>query len=247
MPRQKPYLAHELEYQRMKKQGVASWNERAGQDALDISTKHFLMDILKQPWLAKHGRVLELGCGTGPLLRWFGTKGWNGIGVDISDTAVKMARSQTQRHNIYFMVGDVTALTQIEDASFDLAIDGQCFHCLTALRDRTAFLREARRVLKPGGGLVLLTMAKPILRSRFRQKHGLIRNGCIYHAIPGAEQYQGSIKVEGKYYVPMRYIEHWQLTLKGLKQNGLVPKLFRVNLCHDDDPLSYLCVAAVKT
>ena len=72
----------------MKERGVRSWNERGvgGQPvrAVDPDAERFLDDVLAQTWAPRAGRALELGCGTGPMLRWLAERGFRGVGIDVS-------------------------------------------------------------------------------------------------------------------------------------------------------------------
>lgn len=60
-----------------------------------------------------------------------------------------------------FLHGDVLNLNEIEDASFDIALDGRCFHCIIGC-DLTQFLHIAHRILKPNGVLVIATMCNQV-------------------------------------------------------------------------------------
>ena len=50
----------------------------------------------------------------------------------------------------HFQTGNVLNLTWHASNSFDIVLDGHCFHCIIG-PDRAQFLREAFRVLKPAG------------------------------------------------------------------------------------------------
>jgi len=240
------YVAHETVYRRMRSQGVRSWGERGGYPELEAGTKRFLSDVLEQPWVAKRGRAIELGCGTAPILRWLHAKGWRGRGVDASRSAIAMAREQSRGTGLSFTVGDATDLEGVPPGSVDLAIDGECLHCLVQERDRSAFFREARRILKPGGCLVVRTMTLPILRGPYRKKHGVIRGGTIYREASDSREYEGARRIRGRWFVPQRFIEPWRAALSRMSSSGFEPRLFRLNVCTEADPISYLCVAAVR-
>lgn len=243
----KTYVIHEDVYRDMKKRSIRSWNQRTNIAPVEPATLRFLQDVLEQPWLAKRGHALELGCGTAPILHWLHTQCWSGVGVDISKTAIAMARQQSLSKRLKYHVDDVTRLSKLKDESFDLAIDGQCLHCLTDLADRTTFFKQAHRVLKPNGCLVIMTMSLPILPTVFRKMHGVIRKNIIYRESSSHKPYHGQIDIKGIPHIPVRFLENWRTTLKNLEKYGLFPKLIRVNLPHEKDPLSYLCVAAIKT
>ena len=56
-----------------------------------------------------------------------------------------------------FFVGDVCHIHQCQDATFELIVDGSCVHCLIDDARHLCFA-EVRRLLKPGGRLVIGSM-----------------------------------------------------------------------------------------
>ncbi len=61
----------------------------------------------------------------------------------------------------FFSYGDVLKLTEIPDASFDIALDGRCLHCIIG-SDRFLFLQTAHHILRPGGILIINTMCNEV-------------------------------------------------------------------------------------
>lgn len=105
-------------------------------------------------------RVLDLGAGPGisafVLARRFGDDA-RITGIDFSDRMVEIARRHHRERyahlrGIEFVQGDASAMP-FADAAFDVAF-GHSFLYLT--NDRRAVLRDVRRVLAPGGTLVLM-------------------------------------------------------------------------------------------
>jgi len=99
---------------------------------------------------APEARVLDAGCGTGGLLRRLAEteSRWQLEGLDFSEIAVETARARTGRP---VTLGSVTALP-FADGEFDAVVSCDVV-CQVA--DGRAALAEFRRVLKPGGALVL--------------------------------------------------------------------------------------------
>ncbi len=90
--------------------------------------------------------VISIGCGSGVDARWLKENGAaTVVGIDLSDGLIDIAKKKHQ--GIDFHVMDMEKL-DFEDASFDLAYSSLAIHYLD---DWTTALKEARRVLKPGG------------------------------------------------------------------------------------------------
>lgn len=96
--------------------------------------------------------VLDLGCGRGFLLRALRRElpSVRCIGVELSEMAVRELREDS----FEIFVQDVADRLPADDASIDLVIMGEV---IEHVFDPDACLEEARRVLRPGGTLVLTT------------------------------------------------------------------------------------------
>ncbi len=234
--------AHEDQYRLIRERGLGSWNALRGLPDIEPAVERFLTDALEQSWVPASGAALELGCGTGPLSRWLHARGWEVT----SATAIELARSQSRGLPIRYLQESATRLSSIADVAMDLVLDGQCLHCITDDGEREAYFREAARVLRPGGCLLLLSMARPVLAARFRALHGPLRQGRVYRESASRDDAAGSIRIDGRNWVPVRCLEHWRLLLQRLKGAGLEPRLIRLNNCHPEDPLSYLACAACR-
>lgn len=103
-------------------------------------------------------RILDCGCGTGNNLRLLRAYG-RPAGIDITFSGVAYARRHGER-----LVARASATSlPFSDATFDLVTS---FDVIYAFDDATAAtaLAEMRRVLAPGGHLVLNVAALPLLR-----------------------------------------------------------------------------------
>lgn len=91
------------------------------------------------------GRVLDLGAGTGALARGYAQRGAWTVALDISVAMLCEAAD---------VPGRAVAKAEVipfREGSFDAVTAGQCWHWF----DGPAAAREARRVLRPGGKLVI--------------------------------------------------------------------------------------------
>lgn len=96
-------------------------------------------------------RVLEVGCGGGALLSRLESAGFEAVGVDLLEEAVRAAREMVREATVLRV--DAVSLP-FEDSSFDRLA---AHHLVEHLDDMPAALGEWRRVLRPGGVLALCT------------------------------------------------------------------------------------------
>ncbi|HEY6747180.1 MAG TPA: methyltransferase domain-containing protein [Mycobacteriales bacterium] len=96
-------------------------------------------------------RVLDAGCGSGPLSAALLAKGALVTGFDSSPAMVELARQRLGR-TADLHVADLGQPLPFADGAFDDVVVSLVLHYL---QDWTAPLAELRRVLKPGGRLLL--------------------------------------------------------------------------------------------
>ncbi|KAK9917178.1 hypothetical protein WJX75_001587 [Coccomyxa subellipsoidea] len=129
----------------------------------DVLDSGSAADVLGFPELRReliaqaHGCVLELAVGTGLNLPLYNPSRLTSLtALDIStgmlQQAQKRAKGLGDPFPVTFVQGDVAALP-FESASFDCVIDT---FSLCVFPDPAAALREAARVVKPGGSVLLL-------------------------------------------------------------------------------------------
>nr|WP_294562402.1 methyltransferase domain-containing protein [uncultured Rhodopila sp.] len=97
--------------------------------------------------------VLDVASGEGYGTALLAGVARRAVGVEIDAAAVAHARASYTGSNLEFLQGDAVALP-LDDAAFDVVVS---FETLEHLRDQWAFLTEIRRVLRPGGVLVIST------------------------------------------------------------------------------------------
>ncbi len=111
-------------------------------------------------YFSKDDRILDIGCGAGRTTIPLYELGYcTVIGVDLTPAMIDHARSLAEAlgHPIPFEVGDATSL-RFDDASFDAALfSAQGLMCIPGRENRLEALREARRVLRPGGCFIFTT------------------------------------------------------------------------------------------
>jgi len=124
-------------------------------------------------WLAEHapsGAVLDLGCGTGSYAKALVRRGFEVTGVDFSDAMLKRARTEVPSARAAFVAADINDRLPFPGATFDAVLSVLSFDHVA---DARAVLREVRRVLKPGGVLLVVTLSRA-RRNRERRMAGAV-------------------------------------------------------------------------
>jgi ubiquinone/menaquinone biosynthesis C-methylase UbiE len=124
-------------------------------------------------------RVLDAGCGSGRLVPVI----CDGIGpdghlvaLDFAPGMLALARRKPHPGNVVFMLGDAQDLP-LPDREFDKVI---ALALLPHLDDKERALREFRRVLKPGGLLVIAhQMGREALDRMHGERSGPVRNDRV--------------------------------------------------------------------
>lgn len=98
--------------------------------------------------------VLDLGCGSGYGTHRIAAVAAHATGVDVAPDAVEFARARYVSDNLAYRVVPQSGPLPFADASFDVVLS---FQVIEHVSDTRAYLEEARRVLRPGGTLVLIT------------------------------------------------------------------------------------------
>jgi SAM-dependent methyltransferase len=146
----------------------ADWNQRASEDAYYyvafgrreqddeefFSTASDIVKDLARDLKRLHGRdaALEIGCGPGRLMRPLAQYFAEIHGVDVSDEMIKLATERLRNTpNAHPHVASGSDLSQFPDGKFDFVYSYAVFQHIPTREVVFNYLREARRVLKPGG------------------------------------------------------------------------------------------------
>lgn len=119
-------------------------------------------DILEELEKEEFARILDAGCGTGAVIALLAQKypDKHFTGIDLSSKMIEVA-SAKRIENAVFVCGDCENLPFDSD-TFDVITCSMSFHHYPHPID---FFRSCKRVLRPGGRLIIRDMtANPLLR-----------------------------------------------------------------------------------
>ena len=131
------------------------WNERVVPRLTDVSLRgHEVGELRGRVCEGLHGRVLEIGFGSGLNARWYPTTVSQVDVVEPSELAWEMSADRRLRAAVPVgRVGRDGQSIQVRDGTYDAAL---VTFTLCTIPEPAVALGEVRRVLKPGGRLHFL-------------------------------------------------------------------------------------------
>lgn len=179
------------------------WRDRGG-----FAMLHWIARARAQRVPAGSGLLLDLACGGGVLAPHVEAKGYRHVGVDLSFPSLQVAR----QHGVVPVRGDVLRLP-FRDEVAQVVVAGEVLEHVT---DLEAAVTEACRVLKPGGTLVLDTIANTWF-GRFSS----ITVGERVPSGPPKDLHDPALYVDRKRLVALARAQGVELQLVGLRPSVL--------------------------
>jgi cyclopropane fatty-acyl-phospholipid synthase-like methyltransferase len=104
--------------------------------------------------------ILDLGACSGSQSIELARRGHRVVGTEVSATALehaKLAAAREPKLAISFLIDDI-AESRLDDSQFDLVIDRGCYDSICSF-NHEEYVASVRRVLRPGGVLLLKSMS----------------------------------------------------------------------------------------
>ncbi len=97
-------------------------------------------------------KTVDLGCGAGNYAIYLATRGFDVTGIDISPTAIKIAKENAKKKKVKvnFLVADVLGDMKEVTGTFDFAYDWEMLHHIFPDK-REKYIKNVHRILNPGG------------------------------------------------------------------------------------------------
>jgi 2-polyprenyl-6-hydroxyphenyl methylase/3-demethylubiquinone-9 3-methyltransferase len=189
------------------------WDEREFLHLLKVMVNPWRVPYFRKALEKRFGqdlsqvRLLDIGCGGGVLTEEFASMGCQVTGIDTSPRSIEIARKHADLTGlaINYQVGSGTQLI-INAGSFDAV---SCCDVLEHIHDWKQVIKEAGRVLKPGGLFLFDTINRtPESRVQF---------------IFGLQEFPLTRLMPANTHVWEMFIKPEELT-SALRENGFVPE-----------------------
>lgn len=124
--------------------------------------KNFIKFLRKNQHVSiENLKILDLGSGTGRNSNYLAKLGNQVSGLELSATAVSLARERANNLDlkVEYAVADFGKPLSFKDQTFDVLIDILSSNSLNE-SERTSYLQETKRVIKPGGYFFVKSLCK---------------------------------------------------------------------------------------
>lgn len=153
-------------------ENAANWDKIRSLYVPERQVEDYLLEITNNLEIET---LLDVGTGTGRMLKLFSPYTKQGIGIDLSHEMLGVARSHLENNaitNMQIRHGDMYDLA-LMDSSMDLVLFHQVLHFAD---DPLAAIRETARILRPDGIVIVIDFL-PHKNEKLREEHAHRRLG----------------------------------------------------------------------
>lgn len=126
------------------------WEEAYQENAEQVEVTDYILE--QELWGISVTNVLDIGCGTGKNIFKLALRGWSVSGIDISKTAIELAKSEAKKRNIDAGLYCADSTTWEPPSKFQLVIST---YSLPGGKDNQKTLETAVKALDCGGTLII--------------------------------------------------------------------------------------------
>jgi ubiquinone/menaquinone biosynthesis C-methylase UbiE len=134
---------------------TANWEDVRRSAESTYNDERLVSTVLKEVGGESLGELLDIGTGSGSMLRVLGGRARHAVGLDLSTQALRIARARVHGMGLnqcVFKRGDMYELPFAADSFDAVSFD----HVLSAAERPGQAMREAARVLKRGGRVIIV-------------------------------------------------------------------------------------------
>ncbi len=170
-------------------------------------------------------RALDVGCGEGMLSRELRQHVPEVVGIDLDQGSIELAEAQNDEGRVAYLLGDFLTYP-FEPASFDFVAAVATLHHV----DARAGLARIRDLLRPGGVMCVVGLARSQLRDLPPAVAGAVAHRCLVRSRnywqhpspmvwPPPETYAGMRSIAAKFLPGARFRRHvlWRYSLTWIK------------------------------
>ena len=213
----KYYDDHEGSYRTIKEKGEYGWQAPTKEEFDKARETELISTLVKKIFpLVSGKKALDLGCGTGPTTQTLHDLGFDTTGIDVSPTAIELAKKHSQGKSIHFERADVLAYSE----KFDFIYDSHCFHCIVLTGDREKFLQRIRDNLTKDGFAFIDTM---VWREGYDSGIPTLRfddDFALWHPTKDPSR-EGCMELNGQWWCPQRRIYPPEKIISEITDAGL--------------------------
>ncbi|MCY9663999.1 class I SAM-dependent methyltransferase [Paenibacillus alginolyticus] len=218
---------HEKTYQEIKRDNLEAWDQY--HDPTLYNFENFMM----RPFLERalefinvtstDSTVFEYGCGTGAGACFLANKGFTVDAIDISPTAIELAKSIALKRNlnINYTNKDLLEMTEL-NKEYDLILDNYCLQSLVTDGDRSKLYAIIKSGLKKSGYYIISSAMYDEQRSYGENTYYCGDTSIVYDRIISPGPYNETIMINNEWWKPKRRHLKTEALSEELKSNGFL-------------------------